>query len=433
MFATDLSIWGCPCFVYALCWSLVIARACHGVMKIWDGLERRTVARTILAKEGEDQIMAVNVISDAEKNLPIVKEVDDARKTIQTDDYAMSIGEWISLYQDAELDIHPEFQRFFRWKDQQKSKLIESILLGIPLPPIYVSQRKDGVWDVVDGLQRLATIFEFVGILKDENGEKLPPLSLHGTEYLPSLKGMKWESEDGDRVFPDSLRRILKRSKIHVSIIIRESDESAIYDLFQRLNTGGSHLSAQEVRNCILVGLNNKFYKWLENIRNNESFQETLALSKKLTREAYDMELVLRFLIFSDAPEDELSNIGDVGDHLTAHMRSIATDENFNRQYWQERFEETFSVLQKSTGDNSFKRYNYEKDRYDGPFLVSQFEAISCGVSWNLSRETLRDDLAEAIQGIWSERQFANFVAGVNAAKRLQNAIPFSREYFKKP
>lgn len=81
----------------------------------------------------------------------------------------MSIGEITSLYKDNELDIHPEFQRVFRWSLPQKSKLIESVLLGIPLPSIFVSQRDDGVWDVIDGVQRLSTIFEFIGIFKGGN------------------------------------------------------------------------------------------------------------------------------------------------------------------------------------------------------------------------------------------------------------------------
>lgn len=113
------------------------------------------------------------------------EEIDEKSKEIYTDGYPMSIGELISLYKDGELDIRPEFQRFYRWSLLQKSKLIESILLGIPIPSIFVSQRDDGVWDVVDGLQRLATIFEFVGILKDEMGTRLPPSSLLETEYLP--------------------------------------------------------------------------------------------------------------------------------------------------------------------------------------------------------------------------------------------------------
>ena len=120
----------------------------------------------------------------------LLSQIDARSREIQTDAYPMSIGELMSLYRDGELDIHPEFQRFFRWSNVQKSKFIESILLGIPIPSIFVSQRDDGVWDVVDGVQRLSTVFEFVGILRDVNGTMLPPSSLVGTEYLPDLKGM---------------------------------------------------------------------------------------------------------------------------------------------------------------------------------------------------------------------------------------------------
>ncbi len=79
----------------------------------------------------------------------LLSEINEKRKEIKTDGYLMSLGEWVSLYESNEIDIHPEFQRFFRWTNEQKTNLIESILLGIPLPPIFVSQRKDGVWDVV--------------------------------------------------------------------------------------------------------------------------------------------------------------------------------------------------------------------------------------------------------------------------------------------
>lgn len=117
------------------------------------------------------------------------EEIQRERAEIRSDGYPMSIGELISLYRDGELDIHPEFQRFYRWSEAQKSRLIESMLLGIPIPSIFVSQRQDGVWDVVDGLQRLSTIYELVGILEDEQGDRLSPLTLTKTRYLPSLEG----------------------------------------------------------------------------------------------------------------------------------------------------------------------------------------------------------------------------------------------------
>jgi hypothetical protein len=122
-------------------------------------------------------------------------EIDKTRAEIRSDGYAISIGGWMSIYEKGEVDIHPEFQRFFRWSLRQKSRLIESLLLGIPIPQIFVAQRPDGVWDVVDGLQRLSTIFQLAGILLGENGERLEPLTLEGTTYLPSLQGRRWEDE----------------------------------------------------------------------------------------------------------------------------------------------------------------------------------------------------------------------------------------------
>ena len=101
--------------------------------------------------------------------MKLIDRVNERRKEIRTDGYSMTIGEWISMYENDEMDIHPEFQRIFRWSEVQKTNLIESILLGIPIPPIFVSQRSDGIWDVVDGLQRLSTILELVGVLKDQD------------------------------------------------------------------------------------------------------------------------------------------------------------------------------------------------------------------------------------------------------------------------
>src|SRR4051794_34994136 len=103
--------------------------------------------------------------------MSLKSEVDSKRREISADNLSMSIGEILNLYKDHELDIHPEFQRVFRWGKQQKSRLIESLLLGIPLPPIYVAVSEEGVWEVIDGVQRLSTIFEFMGDLKGPKSE----------------------------------------------------------------------------------------------------------------------------------------------------------------------------------------------------------------------------------------------------------------------
>ena len=173
--------------------------------------------------------------------------------------------------------------------------------MGIPIPPIFVSQRDDGIWDVVDGLQRLSTIFQLLGILKDEKELRVAPLTLGGTKYLPSLKGIQWDNaKDKLRELPSEAKLIVKRSKISVSIVLKESDKNAKFDLFQRLNTGGSELSPQEVRNCLLVMLNPDMYTWLETLTGFEPFQECISLSDRPLEEAYDVELALQFIVFAN-------------------------------------------------------------------------------------------------------------------------------------
>ena len=239
--------------------------------------------------------------------MTLTDEIRTRRIEIRSDEYDMSLGELINLYRDGELDIHPEFQRFFRWTPEQKTRLIESILLGIPIPSIFVSQREDGVWDVIDGLQRLSTILQLVGILKDENGQPLPQLVLTKTKYLPSLEGKRWEDEDNQEYGIGTDNQLLiKRSKIHVSIVLRESSPTTKYELFQRLNTGGSQLSDQEVRNVILITENPQFYRWVKRLAENQDFSNTIAITDRAQLEQYDVELVVRFLVFRNKDEQSL-------------------------------------------------------------------------------------------------------------------------------
>src|SRR5688572_7278147 len=120
--------------------------------------------------------------------MPLEDEVQKSRKEITTDGYEMSLGEIMSLYSSKELIINPQYQRYFRWDISQKTKFIESILLGIPLPAIFVYQSEQGVWELVDGLQRISTILEFTGLLRQEDNDALyTPSTMEGTKMLPSL------------------------------------------------------------------------------------------------------------------------------------------------------------------------------------------------------------------------------------------------------
>jgi hypothetical protein len=362
------------------------------------------------------------------------EEIDKSRSVIRTDGYAMSIGEWISLYEKEELDIHPEFQRFFRWSPKQKSRLIESILLGIPIPQIFVAQREDGIWDVVDGLQRLSTIFQLVGILSNENGEILPPLELEETKYLPSMAGKSWENEDDPKHgLTMAQRLIVKRTKISVSIILRESDESSKYELFQRLNTGGSPLSEQEVRNSILVMINKRMYEWIRDLSEDQNFMDCASLTDRSLEERYDMDLVLRFIVFRTIDPKELSRIGDMGDFLTEKMIELAKQKKFPYREEEKAFTTTFELLRNSVGGDSFRKYDSLKGKFNGGFLVSGFEVVALGIGYNyeaLSRTSV--DIRSIIEQVWHNEKFTSKSgSGVRASSRVPNTVPLGRKIFK--
>lgn len=361
-------------------------------------------------------------------------QISKARQVIHTDAYPMSIGEMINIYKDGEIDIHPEFQRQYRWKEYQKSNLIESILLGIPLPSIFVAQREDGVWDVVDGLQRLSTILSFVGELKDEDERILPPLILEKTPYLSELKGASWTGETPNSfAISDDLKRAFKREKIDVKIIKKESDENAKFELFQRLNTGGSDLSEQEVRNCLLIMLKRDAYVWLKKASELAEFQGCIALSERLKDEKYTMELALRFVIATKFDSESEVNESDIGPYITNQMKKLVQADHFNSS--EALFKKTFLTLNKELGDNAFKRYSPSKERYEGQFSVSLFEYISTGVAFALGNDMTDEEVAKKIHGnsksIVDDAEFVDATKhGSRGINRFPKLIELARKHF---
>ncbi|OBG31418.1 hypothetical protein A5671_09995 [Mycolicibacter heraklionensis] len=344
----------------------------------------------------------------------------------------MSIGEVLSLYRDGDIEIHPEFQRIFRWNDDQKSRLIESILLGIPIPPIFVSQRPDGVWDVIDGVQRISTILEFTGEYRDEQQVTQPQLVLRQGEYLTELDGYTYlqpgEAAEGTLSFDDALRRDFKRSKLDFSIITKESDQNAKYDLFQRLNSG-SILSPQEARNCLMVMINREFFHAITDLSSNQNFLSCTPLTERQEEESYPNELVLRFFCQEEFTGGITELPKEYGEYLTDWMRRAAErDEPLN----QIQFNETFELLDGVLGEDVFRRF--DGTRHLGPFSISAFEFVTTGVARNLTTWTSRssEELRERIRSIWTAPEFRNNSGtGVSPRRRVPRIIAASRIYFE--
>lgn len=210
-----------------------------------------------------------------------------------------SLKQLIDLIDNGDIELNPSFQRNFVWDNTRQSRLIESILLGLPLPSIYLSEYNDGILTIVDGLQRLKTIHKFV---KDD-------LQLSNLEYLSECNGKKYSQLS--EVLPALRIRRFSQTQIMCFVIDYRSPRSLKFDLFQRLNTGGKPLNSQEIRNCLSRP---PLQKALREMVNSDEFKKTTNGSVKDTRmEA--QESALRFIYFYDQ-YNENNVLGDYSGYL---------------------------------------------------------------------------------------------------------------------
>jgi hypothetical protein len=357
----------------------------------------------------------------------LIEELSLEKNSIKTDSYSMSIGEIMNLYNDGELELDPAFQRLFRWKNKQKSRFIESILLGIPIPPIFVAQKKDGTWSIVDGVQRISTILQLTGELKGDFG----PLTLGTTKKLPSLEGFTWAT------LPMDLKRTFKRSKFGVNIILTENSIQSQYELFQRLNTGGLYLEAQEIRNCLIIMLDPEFYEKINELKNYSNYLSIISLNENKINEEYHMELILRYFIgkynqinYSDYKMSS-THLSEFIDNETSKLIS---DDGFDLDHEISVFKQTVDFLFENMGEGSFKKYNSDKDVFEGQFLNISYESVLAGLAENieLQKGKSTDEFRNKMIELYDEPAFIeNSARGTRAMTRFRGLNTFSKEFFK--
>lgn len=352
--------------------------------------------------------------------------LDNARQTVKTDSYPMSIGELAGMYERGEILLRPEYQRYFRWSDEQKSKLIESILIGLPLPSVFVSQDKDGSWEVVDGMQRLSTIFDFMDILKAETTR-----SKYYKNFQQLTDELFYLGEFADKGWSDFSRRIqldFKRTKVQLTILLRETDLDAKFELFQRLNSGGTAISGQELRNAIMAGNNAKTLEWFEALADNADFKSVCGLSDRDLSTRFDVELVLRFVAFLSPEIENLPKAKGVDVFLTSALRKILDDDQFEYESYRAKFVSTFKAINESWGDSALK---YKSKPGTGKFSISFFEAVALGVAQNLNALPRKDDLKSRIDSIGDTKEFRQASgSGKNAQRRIPELVKFGKYYF---
>lgn len=358
-------------------------------------------------------------------NIDIINSVDNKIEKVRTRSLDLSFNELMDMYENGELIISPEYQRLFRWAEDKQSRFIESLILEMPVPPIFVIETEENVYELIDGLQRISSYFHFRG--KKIIGEKIESdfLELVGCDIVPELNGLTYEK------LPKALQIRLKRNFIRVEVLRKENDKKLRYYMFKRLNSGGEELSEQEIRNCTIRLLDRKINDFIIECSKNEHFKKTITkIRDEEIKKKFDQELVLRFFALKNN-RDNYRHPFDM--FLTNYMEDVAKGEiQFDYEKEKEVFDNTFLILNKIMGKDIFSSVlNSEKIKND--FVAYYFDAFSLGIQKRLNElikveEEKINEIRDKFMDIKKEDEIKTYKTGtksniINRVELIEKSI----------
>ena len=251
------------------------------------------------------------------------------------------------MINNGDIDLSPDFQRNLVWDHLQKSRLIESILLRIPLPMFYFAEDKDGKLTVVDGLQRISTIKEFMD-------NKFP---LKKLQYLEESCGGRYYQSKGKKEGIDTKYfRWFNLTNLSANIIDPTSPYKVKYDIFRRINTGGRPLNNQEIRNCLTgQGLRDAL-KQMASLPEFKTATDNSIKSKRMD----DQEIALRFLLFYNMVEN-YGNIDSYSGYIETSLDEFTEDNIKTKNRDLERYVSRFSNAMLNAEYLIGRRYSFRK------------------------------------------------------------------------
>jgi len=295
----------------------------------------------------------------------VLPEVPGTRK-IRTDKRDPLIETLWNQKKEGDLILQPEFQRYFVWDNAKSSRLIESVLLDVPLPTIYLVEESDGKESVIDGQQRLTSFFKFL------DGE----LILSGLKILTELNRKRFVDLDVES------KRKFKKAALRTITIQNDSDKNLRFEIFERLNTGSVALNDQELRNCVYRGPYNDL---LRELADDADFRFVTGISKPEKR-MRDVELVLRSAAFYHATYLNYKSpmVTFLNNDMEAH-RNIAPSK---ADEVRKEFKKGVSLTRSMLGRNAFKRFYAGKDGdHNGHWEQKKFNASLYDVlMWGFTR-----------------------------------------------
>lgn len=264
----------------------------------------------------------------------MVDQLETERRRVDFDTFDISVKELASMVEQGIIDIAPEYQRQFRWPDENQSRFIESVFLGIPIPSLFMAANKNGSWELIDGVQRLSSLIHFAGT--KEQRAKLGlnrPLRLTGMPVLTDFNEKTFDE------IPQTIRLKFTLRPLKVTTLSDKSDLKVRFDLFERLNTGGVSLTDQEIRACVYRGPFNDF---IDRLSANEDYSACLNLTPAKRHDGTKQEYVLRFFAYLNARNKfDHSVVGFLNDYMSESSK------NFDYKKNEDVFEKTFYTLRK--------------------------------------------------------------------------------------
>lgn len=357
--------------------------------------------------------------------------IAEKKATVQTNRLDMSFGELMSMYEKEDLIISPEFQRLFRWTKDKQTALIESILLGIPIPPIFVAEDEEGRWELIDGLQRISTILSFFGLLRNDMGE-LEPFESPENRKAKNL----WALSEGELIadlvgktkedLPLKLQRTIRATPCRVEILEWSKDKNDVkYELFNRLNTGGEPATEQEIRNSIFRGKSNKFNKFLKELAKEENLLYLVAPTQKQVERLYLEELVLRFfaLYYSNDKEGITENISK---YMTKYMKKVVDTNNFLYEEAKNLFTSVLALL-RTLHDNKLFRGEA------GPFSNNLYDVVMLGTAYYYDYYIAHQEKLQEIIDNLKRSNKLNDTSSVKSSSKTRNQkrIELAKKEFK--
>lgn len=360
------------------------------------------------------------------KGMDLIHAVDDKVKQVRTRSLDISFNELLDMYNNGELIIDPEYQRLFRWGKDKQSRFIESLIIELPIPPIFVLERTEGIYELIDGLQRVTSYLHFRG---KQTNDSIPEedkggFRLEGCDIVKELNGYNYEE------LPNPLKIKLKRNFIRVEVLRKESDSRLRFYMFKRLNTGGEELSHQEIRNCVMRLLSPEFNDFIIEMSLNPDFKKCISnISDDKLEAKGDQELVLRFFTFKNYRDRYRHDVNPLMDEYMEAVSDPNIDVIFD--YAAERliFEKTFKILALTLGEYAFARTN-ANNNFVASLSPYHFEAFTLGIQDYLDK--IDEDNSEMVRilkdmfiEIKNDQIFKALTTGggKNTAKELNSRI----------